>query len=239
MAALAKCQRSYYAGAESKNELPLLEKQADNLQRHLGFDTVWFAGAADRQPIISSRLLLINMDWGSRLLGVTSNVRSSRINIAENAVSLYLPKLLADAGVVACRRAEAPGGGRMILFVLNPEEPQGLILCADTDQNICTSVEKIAAPHVIDSKPIVITDNDFAAATSFSEIALDGFLKQCGLAEDAAETFRNALAHAEQQHFDYDKRFGKNAREIALRRILQDMQKHGITISELTEAQSK
>jgi hypothetical protein len=235
MSHLAKCQRSYYAAAESKNKTPLLEKQAASLQRHLVFDSVWFAGTADKQPLISNRLLLINMDWEARLLGVTANVRSSRIKIAESAVTHYLPKMLVDVGVVACYRAEAPGGGRLILFLLNSEAPQLLILCVVAGQNICKIVEKIAAQNVIDAIPIAITDNEFAAAIAFSQKILGDLLTKLNLAKDDVDIFKQALSYSEDHHFDYESLFGNNAREIALRRILHDMETHGISVSELAE----
>lgn len=236
MARLAECQRSFYAAAESKNKMPLSEKQAMNIQRHLGFDSVWFAESSDKQPLISNRLLVINMDWKARLLGVTANVRSSRINIAESAVAQYLPKLLEDAGAVACYQAQAPGGGLLVLFQLNSDEPQGLILCVTAGQKISVTVEAIAEKHVKNAPTINLTDKEYAEASVFSKVALGKFIKRCTIAGEAAALFENALEANEQQYFEYDKLFGNAARESTLLRILQDMRYHGITPDEVIKA---
>lgn len=236
MARLAECQRSFYAAAESKNKTPLLERQALNIQRHLGFDAVWFAESSDKQPLISNRLLVINMDWKARLLGVTANVRSSRINIAESAVAQYLPKLLEDVGTVACYRAQAPGGGRLVLFHLNSDEPQGLILCVTAGQKISVTVEEIAEKYVKDAPTIILTDNDYAEAAGFSKVALGKFIKKCTIDGEAAALFENALDANDQQYFNYDTLFGDAARESTLLRILQDMRYHGITPDDVSKA---
>jgi DNA-binding XRE family transcriptional regulator len=236
MAQLAGCQRSYYAAAESKNRLPLLQKQTKRLERHLGFEATWFAGMADHQPLVRNRLLLINMDWTARLLGVTANVRSSRINIAEKAVRTYLPKLLGDTGVVACLRGVAPGGGRVVLFVLNAEDPQGLVLSTMAEQRIADIVAEVAAPHAVPADPLTLSDSEHADIAAGSAPALHNFLKGCNLAKDVSTIFGSALHSMGERLFDYEELFGDNARKIALRRIVQDMEMHRISVAEVAEA---
>jgi len=238
MARIAGCQRSFYAATESNKPLPLLEKQAAKLEKRLGFDAVWFADQADQQPLISNRILIISMDWASRLLGVTANVRSSRINIAEKAVADNLPQLLNDTKLVACVRGIAPEGGQITLFVFNKDAPQGLFLCTIAGQKISGIVDEVARQQE-GVKTIELTDNEFNDISLHNPSSVRQFIERGKLPSYVVEEFSSIYKYIGEYCFNYDELFGDNARQIALQRILQDIKVHKISLNDISAAYSQ